>query len=108
MRHLPVIAMLCLLAAPPARAANEEVRLVIQDHKFQPAEVVVPARQKIRLIIENRDATPEEFESVALGREKLIAGKSSAALFIGPLAPGRYPFVGEFNENSAKGVVVAR
>jgi hypothetical protein len=26
---------------------------------------------------------------------------------IGPLAPGRYPFFGEFNQATAKGVVIA-
>jgi hypothetical protein len=26
---------------------------------------------------------------------------------IGPLVPGRYPFIGEFHEATAKGVVIA-
>ena len=60
------------------------------------------------LSIENRDATAEEFESHALGREKVIAGKSSAVIYIGPLKPGKYPFVGEFNEKTAKGMIVAQ
>jgi plastocyanin len=98
----------CLPAALPAAAADDEFKLVIQDHKFQPAEVVVPAGKKVKLVVENRDATPEEFESHALNREKVIAGKSTATIFIGPLKPGSYPFVGEYNENSAKGVIVAK
>ena len=108
MKYLSIAALLLLVAAVPARAASDEVTLVIQDHQFRPAEVVVPAGQKIKLVIENRDATPEEFESPALAREKRIVGNSSATLYIGPLAPGRYPFVGEFHEKTAKGVVVAR
>jgi plastocyanin len=97
------------LAAPaPAFAADDEFTLVIQDHKFQPAEIVVPAGKKIKLVIENRDATPEEFESHSLNREKVIAGKSTASVFIGPLKPGRYAFVGEYNEATAKGTVVAQ
>lgn len=89
-------------------AAGNEFTLVIQDHKFQPETLIVPARTKIKLTIENRDATAEEFESHALGREKVIPAKSSAVIYIGPLQPGNYPFVGEFNEKTAKGVIVAQ
>ena len=103
-----VLLVTALCAAVPALAADDEFRIVIQDHKFQPAEVVVPAGKKVKLVVENKDATPEEFESKALNREKVIGGKSTATILIGPLAAGRYPFVGEFNEATAKGVVVAR
>ena len=89
-------------------AADMEVKLVIENHRFQPETVNVPVGQKIKLIIENRDATPEEFESHALNREKVIPAKSTATVYIGPLAAGSYPFVGEFNEKTAKGVIVAK
>ena len=89
-------------------AADVDYALVIQYHRFQPAELMVPAEKKFKLIIENRDATPEEFESHELNREKVIAGKSTATIFIGPLKPGRYPFFGEFNEKTAQGVIVAQ
>jgi hypothetical protein len=102
------LALLLAVSAPPALADDETVSLVIQDHRFTPAEVVVPAGKKIKLVIENKDATPEEFESHELNREKVIAGKSTATVWIGPLKPGRYPFVGEFNEATAKGVIVAK
>jgi plastocyanin len=98
----------CLSVSVPAGAADDEYKLVIQDHKFQPAEVVVPAGKKIKLVIENRDPTPEEFESHALNREKVIAGKSTATIFIGPLKPGRYTFVGEYHEKSAQGAIVVQ
>jgi hypothetical protein len=62
----------------------------------------------VKLVVDNQDATPEEFDSHALNREKVIAGKSKALIFIGPLAPGRYPFMGEFNAATAQGAVVAR
>ena len=97
-----------VLAPQGALAADNEFTLVIQDHKFQPETLNVPARTKIKLTIENRDATAEEFESHALGREKVIAAKSSAVIYIGPLQPGNYPFVGEFNEKTAKGIIVAQ
>ncbi|ANJ67335.1 hypothetical protein A9404_08025 [Halothiobacillus diazotrophicus] len=95
------------LVSSVAVAAPPEVHVVIKDHRFTPSEVKVPAGQKIRLIVDNQDATPEEFESHELNREKVIAGKSKATIYIGPLEPGRYPFFGEFNEATAQGVVVA-
>jgi plastocyanin len=95
------------LAVGLASAAEPEVLLVIKGHRFEPAEVKVPAGQKIKLVVHNQDATPEEFESHVLNREKVIPGGAKATIYIGPLKPGRYPFFGEFNEATAKGVVVA-
>ena len=54
----------------------------------------------------NEDATPEEFDSKALKVEKVIPGKSKGIVRIGPLKPGRYPFIGEYHEATAKGVVI--
>jgi plastocyanin len=104
MRHL-----LFVLALLPglAGAADPEFLLVIKDHVFAPAELRVPAGKKIKLIIDNQDATAEEFESHALNREKVIPANSKAPVFVGPLKPGRYPFVGEFHEKTANGVIVA-
>ena len=91
-----------------AFAADVEVKLVIENHRFQPETVTVPVGQKIKLVIENRDATPEEFESHPLNREKVIPGKSTATVYVGPLVAGSYPFIGEFNQKTAKGVIVAQ
>jgi hypothetical protein len=103
-----LIAVLLLSFSLSAFAADFEAKLIIENHRFQPETVNVPAGKKIKLVIENRDATPEEFESHALNREKVIPGKSSAIIYIGPLVPGSYSFVGEFNEKTAKGVIVAK
>jgi plastocyanin len=90
-----------------AQAAEPEFALVIKNHRFEPAEVKVPAGQRVKLIVHNQDSTAEEFESHSLNREKVIPAGSKASIFIGPLKPGRYPFFGEFNEATAKGAVVA-
>ncbi len=106
--YLPTLLLAASAALPAlAFAADLEVNLVIKDHRFAPSELKVPAGQKVRLIIDNQDATPEEFESHELNREKVVAANSKAAVFIGPLKPGRYPFIGEFNAATAKGVIVA-
>ena len=88
--------------------ANEvEVNLVIKAHQFEPAEIKVPANQKIKLVIHNQDATVEEFESHALKREKIIPAGGKTQLYVGPLRAGRYPFFGEFNPSTAQGVLIA-
>lgn len=100
--------LLALLLPLTAFAVEPDYVLVIKDHKFQPSELSIPAGMKIKLVIENRDATPEEFESHSLNREKIIPANASASIYIGPLVAGRYPFYGEFNEATAQGVIVAK
>jgi plastocyanin len=97
-----------LFSAGVANAADFEAKLVIRDHKFDPAELNVPAGTKIRLLIENQDATPEEFESNELNREKVVVGKGTITVILGPLDAGRYPFFGDFHQESAQGVVVVK
>ncbi|MBC7547757.1 MAG: cupredoxin domain-containing protein [Polaromonas sp.] len=87
--------------------AEPEALLVIKNHRFEPAELKVPAGQRVRLTVHNQDTTPEEFESHKLNREKVVPPGAKVAIFIGPLKPGTYEFWGEYNEATAKGVVVA-
>lgn len=105
MKHFYLLALLLPLTA---FAADADYTLVIKDHRFQPAELTVPAGKKIKLLIENHDTTPEEFDSHELNREKIISGNGRATLYIGPLDEGRYPFVGEFNKATAQGVIIAK
>lgn len=96
---------LLIVAAAGARA--DDYVLTIKEHRFTPAELKVPANQRVVITVINEDATPEEFESTVLKVEKVIAGKSKGVVRIGPLKPGRYPFVGEYHEATAKGVIIA-
>jgi plastocyanin domain-containing protein len=108
--HLPALAAtVTLFALPPSSAwpADPEYSLVIQDHRFNPTELRVPAGQKIRLVVENRDPTPEEFESYELNREKIVPGNGRIVVFVGPLKPGKYEFFGEFNMATARGWLIA-
>jgi hypothetical protein len=97
-----------LAAAGAAAAADPEFKLILKDHKFDPVELTVPAGVKVKLVVENQDPTPEEFESYSLNREKIVPGKGSIVVFVGPLKPGRYEFFGEFNEKTARGALVAK
>ena len=96
------------LAAGSAYGQDAEATLVIRGHKFEPTELTVPAGKKIKLIIENQDATAEEFESYELNREKVVPAKGQVTVFVGPLKPGRYPFFGDFHKDTAQGVLIAK
>jgi hypothetical protein len=105
-----VVFSLVLILATEANLAAQEASytLVIKDHRFQPAEIEIPAGQKIALIVKNDDPTPEEFESTELRREKVVPGGEQITVYIGPLKPGRYEFVGDFNPKTARGHIIAK
>jgi plastocyanin len=103
-----IVAGCLAIASQGAMAADiHEATLVIRDHRFEPVEMSVPAGRKIKLTVINEDATPEEFESYELNREKVVVGNSRIVVFVGPLKPGRYPYFGEFHMETAKGTLIA-
>ncbi len=89
-----------------ANAKLPEITITIKDSLFHPSVVLVPANKKVRLVIINEDEDPEEFDSFALNREKVIFGNSKASVYIGPLDPGRYPFTGQYHPDTAQGEVL--
>jgi plastocyanin len=103
-----LISFLLFIAVGNSAFAAEKFEISIKNHHFEPSELTVPAGIKIKLLVKNLDATPEEFESYTLNREKIIRGNSSAVIYIGPLKPGSYKFFGEFNQATAQGVIVAK
>ena len=109
MRNLLVLLSLAaaVVLVPAELRAQDDFTVTIKNHRFTPSEIKVPANKRIKLTVVNDDPTPEEFESREMKVEKVIPGKSKGVVRIGPLAPGRYPFFGEFNEATAKGVLIA-
>jgi len=87
--------------------APPEIALAIEQHKFTPAEIKVKAGQPFVLVITNKDATPEEFESKELRVEKVVPGNKTLKVRMGALKPGTYKFFGEYNEKTAQGVIIA-
>ncbi len=101
------IALAISLGAGPAWA-QATASLTIRNHQFEPETLEVPAGQKIELTVINADATPEEFESGDLRREKVVAANSRITVYVGPLRPGAYEFFGDFNPKTARGHIVAK
>ena len=89
-------------------AVEPEYKIIIKDHKFSPQNLEIPANKKVKLIIENQDDTAEEFESFDLNREKIVKGKKSIVVFVGPLKSGTYKYFGEFHSKTAQGTIAAK
>ncbi len=89
-------------------SATPVIEVEIRYHLFSPDIIEIPADTKVKLRIHNQDPSSEEFESYELNREKVIPGKSSATIFVGPLRPGEYPFFGEFFPKTAQGKVIVK
>lgn len=97
-----------LLTAQPLSATElRQFELKLQRHLFTPSTLYIPAGEKVKIRLVNLDDSPEEFESFKLNREKVVLGQSEASIFIGPLKPGEYPFSGEYNPDTARGVIIA-
>jgi plastocyanin len=96
-----------MLVVVPARAEEPSFKLTLKDHLFTPAELTVPAGQRVKLIVDNQDSTAEEFESHDLHVEKVVSGGKTITVLVGPLKPGSYAFVGEHHEDVAKGTLIA-
>ncbi len=105
-------ALLALIAATPAQAADgaapPEYTVTLVNHQFQPPTLAVSAATRFVLVVRNDDASGDEVESHDLKVEKRIGGHQTIRLPLGPLAPGRYEFVAEQHEDTAKGALVVK
>lgn len=108
-RAVLALSVLSLLMFSPNLATAQEtltVEIIIKNHRFEPAEIKVPAGKPLTLVVKNTDSSAEEFESKSLKIEKVIAGKAEGKFRVRALTPGRYTFFGEFHEATAQGVLI--
>jgi plastocyanin domain-containing protein len=98
-----------LVAVAPGFAQDkpEEISVTIQNNRFSPEEIKVKAGKPFVLVVTNKDAKPEEFESKDLRIEKVIPAGKTANIRVRALKPGTYPFFGEYNPKTAQGRIVA-
>jgi hypothetical protein len=101
--------MLSSLAFSPVLAADlPTFSLLIRNGHFEPASITVPANVKFRLLIKNEGPGAEEFESIELHKEKVLAPGASSFLIFQPLKPGTYKFFGDFHPSTAQGQFIAK
>ena len=101
------LTVLLLVVAAPALAQETKIAISVRDHQFVPAVLPVPAGVKLEFVIRNEQATPAEFESTSLHREKVVAAGATVSVFVGPLKPGRYEFFDDFHPVT-RGVIVVQ
>jgi hypothetical protein len=99
------IAAVFLLVAPAL--GDAPIAMTLRNHAFEPATIHVKAGVPTIITLTNTDDTAEEFDSTALKVEKVVAGHSAGNVRLRPLAPGKYPFMGEYHSDTAQGVVIA-
>jgi uncharacterized cupredoxin-like copper-binding protein len=83
------------------------VSLEMNDGKFVPTRLEVPAGVKFKIVVRNVGKTAAEFESLPLRKEKVLAPGAESFVVVHPLRPGEYGFFDDFHQE-AQGVVVAK
>jgi hypothetical protein len=104
---VPLATLCVLLPAGMGALAADPVTLTIKDHRFAPSELSVPAGERFRIEVENKDATPAEFESSDLRVEKIVVPGGKIAVMVGPLKPGIYKFFDDYHPDTATGTMTA-
>lgn len=106
--HRLAVVVGCAVLIFSGNARADDYVLKLQDHKFVPQQLVIPAGQKVRITVKNLDKTPAEFESVDLNREKVVKGGEDITVLIGPLDPGVYGFFDDFHKDTTTGTIKAQ
>ena len=83
-------------------------KLTIQNGRFIPETLQVPAGVKFKIMVSNLGPGPEEFESTELRKETVLGEGVTRPVVILPLKPGTYPFIGEFHPKTARGKIIAK
>ena len=104
---LPAMLAVLPAATSPAFAQEATYSLTVQNGKFEPSTLAVKAGVKFKLVVSNKGTKPAEFESPELNREKIVPAGASVPLYVGPLAPGAYPFFDDFDQKN-RGQIVAK
>lgn len=107
-RYLICSTALCALLLLSAAARAEDYVITINGNRFVPQELMIPANTKVKITVKNLDATPAEFESYDLNREKIVAAHSEIIVFVGPLSPGSYAYFDDFHRDTTKAVITAK
>ncbi len=105
---LAAVLSLCACSKAETGSGAPPVPLLLKDHRFNPAEITVKANEPFAIEVINADGVADEFDSDALKREKVIAGGQKGVVRVGPLPPGRYPFMGEYHAKTAQGAVIVQ
>ena len=91
----------------PLAARAEDYVITLKDHQFAPADLVVPAHEKITLLVKNAGPGKAEFESADLEREKSVDEGGQISVSVGPLDAGTYSYFDDYHDAST-GTITAK
>lgn len=106
-----IIATALWLAASARLAVAEELlalKLTARNGRFYPETIEAPAGTRFKIVITNEGPGPEEFESIELRKETVLAPGVTRAVVFAPLKPGVYRFFGEFHPDTAQGRIIVK
>jgi len=100
----------CVAAAPGATAGGElhTVELTMRGGRLIPETLEIPANTRVKIVIRNEGPGPAEFESHALGLEKVLAAGARSFVVVAPQKPGEYDMFDEFHPATGRGRIVVR
>jgi hypothetical protein len=107
MKSLFVVTFAALSVLALAASAQAPTELRLKNHRFTPNVIKVKANQPNMIVLFNDDDTADEFDSTSLKIEKVVPGHAKGAIRLRALAPGKYPFMGEYHAATAQGMVIA-
>jgi Cupredoxin-like domain len=99
--------MLAFLMIATPTLADAPIVVHLKNHRFSPSVIKVKANQPAMIILFNDDDGADEFDSSSLKIERVVPGHNKGNIRLRALAPGKYPFMGEFHAATAQGVVIA-
>ena len=80
----------------------------IQNHKWTPLNVTVPAHQALSIEVVNASNETIEFESFKLNRETAMTPGQTIKVPLPALSPGTYDFYDDFHQDVPQGTIVAK
>ncbi|CAA2099234.1 hypothetical protein MBUL_00044 [Methylobacterium bullatum] len=111
MQHVRSLALACAFMAVGIgfAPANDMpvIKVEMKDGVIIPEIIEVPANTRFKLEITNTGASPVEFESMELKREKALAAGSTSSIVFRTLDPGTYDVFDDFHPD-AKAKLVAK
>ncbi|MDD5328482.1 MAG: cupredoxin domain-containing protein [Sulfuricella sp.] len=105
---IPLLALGMLLPFPAGAEDLITFQLTVKNGYFHPETIEVPSGRKFKIVVKNEGSGPEEFESIELRKETVLAPGVTRAVVFAPMKPGTYKFFGEFHPNTAKGQIVVK
>jgi len=100
----------CVAAAPSATAGGSlrTVELTMRAGRLVPETLEIPAGMRVKIVIRNEGPGPAEFESHALGLEKVLAAGAKSFVVVAPQKPGEYDMFDEFHPATGRGRIVVK